>query len=249
MPALINANNIRTVELAWNSLMSIFCYICWYYPIGFYNNAEFTDSVHSRGITTFLFIWMLLIFTSTFSNMLIAGFESDEVAGALGTLFLIMMFTFNGVLAGPDQLPGFWIFMYRVNPFTYVVDGFLSTSLANAPVTCAANEILSFSSPKGTTCGDYLATYIEQAGGYLVNPLVEGVCEYCPMASTNDFLSGLNINFSNRWRSFGVLWAYVVFNIFAAVFIYWLVRVPRPKKEEKLESSSEDNSESEKEEM
>ena len=254
MPFHINFSSLTVlmyvvVELAWNSLMAVFCYICWYYPVGFYRIAEYTDAVHSRGVTTFLFILMLLLFASTFSVMLIAAFDSDEVAGALSTLFMIMLFTFNGVLATPDQLPGFWIFMYRVNPFTYVVNGFLGSALAGAPVTCASNEILSFSSPAGTTCGDYLSGYIEQAGGYLIDPLVEGVCEYCPLATTDDFLSSLSISFSDRWRSFGILWAYVIFNIAAAVFIYWLARVPRPKKEEKLEAKSEPASESEKEEV
>jgi ABC-type multidrug transport system permease subunit len=186
---------------------------------------------------------MLLIFTSTFANMLVAGFDSDEVAGALCTLFLIMLFTFNGVLATPEQLPGFWIFMYRVNPFTYVIDGFLSSALADAPVSCAANEILTFSSPANTTCGEYLAGYIERVGGYVVQPNVADVCEYCSMESTNAFLSSLNIDFSNRWRSFGILWVYVVFNIVAAVFIYWLVRVPKAKKEEKLEVRIEEKAE------
>jgi ABC-type multidrug transport system permease subunit len=139
------------------------------------------------------------------------------------------------VLATPDQLPGFWIFMYRVNPFTYVVDGFLGTALANAPVSCASNEILTFNSPADTTCGSYLAGYIEQAGGYVLDPDVAGICNYCPMASTNDFLSSLSMSYGNRWRNFGILWVYVVFNIGAAVFIYWLARVPKGKKEKKVE--------------
>lgn len=33
--------------------------------------------------------------------------------------------------------------------------------------------------------------------------------------------------YANRWRDFGLLWAYVVFNIIAAVGIYWLARVVR----------------------
>ena len=127
--------------------------------------------------------------------------------------------------------------MYRVNPFTYVVDGFLSTALANAPVSCASNELLTFNSPANTTCGSYLIEYIELAGGYVLDPEVAGVCSYCPMASTNDFLSSLGISFGHRWRSFGILWVYVVFNIGAAVFIYWLARVPKGKKEKKVEDS------------
>lgn len=26
-----------------------------------------------------------------------------------------------------------------------------------------------------------------------------------------------------------ILWAYIVFNVFAALFVYWLVRVPKRK--------------------
>lgn len=39
------------------------------------------------------------------------------------------------------------------------------------------------------------------------------------------------MSYSNRWRDFGILFAYIIFNIFMAVFLYWLVRVPKHKKE------------------
>lgn len=121
--------------------------------------------------------------------------------------------------------------MYRVNPFTYVVDGFLGTSLANASVTCAANEVLSFSSPGSISCGEYLAEYTDCVGGYVINPDASQ-CEHCPMVSTNAFLNSLAIDFDNRWRSFGILW---VFNIGAVVFIYWLARVPEGKNDKRAE--------------
>ena len=38
---------------------------------------------------------------------------------------------------------------------------------------------------------------------------------------------------SNMWRNFGILWAYIIFNIFAALGVYWLARVPKGKKVEK----------------
>lgn len=118
--------------------------------------------------------------------------------------------------------------MYRVNPFTYVVDGFLGTTLANAPVSCAANEIVTFASPSGSTCAEYLSAYIDQAGGYLANGSGSGSeCEFCPVASTNDFLASINSDFGHRWRNFGFLWVYIVFNIGAALFFYWLARVPK----------------------
>ncbi|KAJ0109472.1 ABC-2 type transporter [Diaporthe amygdali] len=222
------------VELAWNSLMSVFCFICWYFPIGLYRNAEWTGQVHERGITTFLHVWVFFLFTSTFAHMMIAGLPNPDIASAVTNLLFIMMFIFCGVLAGPKELPGFWIFMYRINPFTYVVEGFMGTTLANAPMSCDKTEIVEFNAPNGTTCDDYLAAYIKINGGYLVDG-DEGSssCHYCSMDDTNMFLKGINVDFGNRWRDFGFLWAYVVFNCAAAVFFYWLARVPKNNKVKK----------------
>lgn len=215
--------------------MSVFCFICWYYPIGLYRNAEHTDQVHSRGITIFLLVWAFFMFTSTFAHMMIAGLpNADTAAGAMNLLF-VMMFCFCGILAGPNELPGFWIFMYRVNPFTYVVEGFLGTTLANAPVECAANEIATFAPPNGSTCSDYMADYISGAGGFLVGGSGDSTdeCRFCPTSDTNAFLASINVDFANRWRNFGLLWVYIIFNIAAATFFYWLARVPKKSKVKK----------------
>ncbi|KAH7017092.1 ABC-2 type transporter [Ilyonectria destructans] len=217
-----------SVEIAWNSLMSVVCFVCWYFPIGLYRNAEFTDAANSRGITMFLHVWAFFIFTSTFATMAIASLESVDIASGIVNLISIMMFAFCGILAGPGDLPGFWIFMYRVNPFTYVVEGFLGTSLANAPMACAPKELVKFEAPSGSTCGEYLATFLDTTGGYLTDNNTSS-CEYCAMSQTNTFLSAIHVNFANRWRNFGFMWVYIIFNIAAALGLYWLVRVPKNK--------------------
>lgn len=212
--------------------MAVFCFICWYFPIGLYRNAEWTDQVHSRGITIFLLVWVFFMFASTFSHMIIAGLPNPEVAGGIGNLLYIMMFAFCGVLAGPNELPGFWIFMYRVNPFTYVVEAFLGTTLANAPVECASNEILTFAPPNGSTCAEYVADYISAAGGHLIRPSGESTdeCRFCTISDTNAFLASIDVDFANRWRNFGFLWVFIIFNIVAAASLYWLARVPKNRK-------------------
>ncbi|KAH8734526.1 ABC-2 type transporter-domain-containing protein [Ilyonectria robusta] len=223
------------VEAAWNSLMAVLCFVCWYFPTGLYRNAYPTDSVDSRGVTVLLFIWLFLMFTSTFANMIIAGFDSDEVAGGLVTLIMVMIFSFCGILSPPQDLPGFWMFMYRVNPFTYVVEGLLSTSMANAQASCESNEFIKFTAPNNTTCGAYLKSYIDTAGGYVNNP-ADGngaECQYCTISDTNTFLSSLGVSFDNRWRDFGFMWVYILFNIAAALGIYWLARVPKTRKTKK----------------
>lgn len=125
--------------------------------------------------------------------------------------------------------------MYRVNPFTYIVEGLLGTSLANAPIHCAANEYVSFNSPPNQTCSEYMDPYIDVVGGYLrdTTPSFDNdseFCSYCRMNSTNQYLSGIGVSYERRWRNFGLVWVYVVFNICMAAFLYWAFRVPKKKK-------------------
>jgi len=72
-----------------------------------------------------------------------------------------------------------------------------------------------------------MSTYISTAGGYLLNSNATTDCSFCTLAETNAFLASVGSYFSEAWRNFGILWAYVIFNIFGAIFLYWLVRVPK----------------------
>lgn len=209
--------------------MCVFCFLVWFYPVGFYRNAEWTDTVHYRSTLAFLFIWATFLFASSFAQMLIAGMDSPDVASSLSNILSILMYAFCGILAGPDALPGFWIFMYRVNPFTYLVAGFLSTCVGDAPMHCAKNEILSFERPANMTCESYMAEYISTNGGKLLDSAAE-YCSFCPMDNTNQYLLSVNIDFNTRWRDFGLMWVYIVFNSCAAVCFYWFFRVPKGKK-------------------
>ncbi|KAF2130310.1 hypothetical protein P153DRAFT_337953 [Dothidotthia symphoricarpi CBS 119687] len=229
------------VELPWNSLMSVLIFFCWYYPIGLYRNAQPSDSVTLRGFQEFLFVWMFLMFTSTFTHMMIAGIESAETAGNLANLMFSLCLIFCGVLASPSTFPRFWIFMYRLSPFTYMVSGMLSVGLANSSVQCAANELINFEPPSGQSCGAYIDAYRNLAGGYMSNPDAMTGCEFCAIGDTNVFLAQLSANYADVWRNFGILWAFVIFNICAALAFYWLVRMPKPKKEKEDKAVVVDN--------
>jgi hypothetical protein len=120
--------------------------------------------------------------------------------------------------------------MYRLSPFTYLISAILSVGLANAPVRCSKIELLHFDPLPGTKCGTYLEPYITAAGGYVTNPDATSACSFCPVAKTDDFLKSLRIYYSERWRNFGIMWVYVVFNVCAAVFLYWMFRLPKKSK-------------------
>ena len=74
------------------------------------------------------------------------------------------------------------------------------------------------------------------AGGYLLDDNSTTECSFCPLRDTNAFLKSVNSDYSERWRNFGLMWVYIVFNVAGAIFLYWLVRVPKKsnvKKEKK----------------
>ncbi|KAL0933734.1 ABC transporter CDR4-like protein 3 [Colletotrichum truncatum] len=215
------------VELPWNTLMAAIMYFCWYYPVGLYNNAVAADQVAERGALMFLYLLVFLLFTSTFTDFIIAGFETAEAGGNIANLLFMLCLIFCGVLANPDSIPRFWIFMYRVSPFTYIVSGMLSTAVANTNVICAANEYLHFDPPSQQTCEQFMGQYIQIAGGYLREPNATTNCEFCVMDDTNRFLANVKSDYADRWRNFGIAWVYIIFNIFAALGLYWLARVPK----------------------
>jgi len=229
------------VEIPWNALAGVIIFFTWYYPIGLYHNAEAAGQVHERGGLMFLLVLEFLLFTSTFASMVIAAIDTAETAGNIGNLMFSLTLIFCGALASPTALPGFWLFLYFLSPFQYLVDAMLSVGIANAQVVCSPNELLRFEPPSGSTCAAYMQTWIATAGGYLDNPEATTNCGFCAISSTNTFLAAVSSDYSHRWRNFGILFGYIIFNVFAAVGLYWLVRVPRKsrkqKKEEKLEKT------------
>jgi len=115
--------------------------------------------------------------------------------------------------------------MYRVSPLTYLIGGMLSTGLGNVDVHCSKLEITLIQPPNGTTCGDYMAPYLQLAGGEVYNPTDKAGCQYCQISNSDMYLAAVSVYYDERWRNFGLVWAYVAFNIFAALFFYWFARV------------------------
>ena len=150
--------------------MAIFCFLVWFYPVDLYRNMQQTDSVDIRSFHTLLLVLVTFLVASSLAHMLYA---------------------FCGILAGPDALPGFWIFMYRVNPFTYLVSRFMATTLGQATAYCADTEF-QYSEPANETCEEYHQEYAHVAGGYLRNKQATHQCQYCQIDSTDQFLGRIN---------------------------------------------------------
>ncbi|KAH6688979.1 ABC-2 type transporter-domain-containing protein [Plectosphaerella plurivora] len=216
------------VELPWNTLASIAVFFPFYYLVGMQNNASAAGAETERGALMFLLIWAFLLFEATFADMVVVAVPTAEIGATLGLLLFAFCLIFCGVVVPESSLPGFWKFMYRASPLTYLVDALLSTGLARNAVECSPIEMLSFEAPGGgVTCGEYMQPYMELAGGALANASSTAMCQFCQLASTDVFLGTVSSNYDRRWRNFGFMWIYIGFNLVAALGLYWLVRVPK----------------------
>lgn len=83
--------------------------------------------------------------------------------------------------------------------------------------TCASNEFTTFDPPPNQTCGGYMAEHISAPGGYLQDSRVTGNCQYCKVKETNVYLAAIHADYGGRWRNFSIVWAYVAFNVAAAL--------------------------------
>ena len=117
----------------------------------------------------------------------------------------------------------------------------LASGVANTNVVCAPNELLHFNPSPGQTCQEYLQPYISYIGGYLSGTTRDSrtSCEFCAISSTNTFLQGVSVSYSDRWQNFGILWVYVGVNVGLAVLFYWMARVPKDFKWKKSKKDVE----------
>ncbi|CAG9988090.1 unnamed protein product, partial [Clonostachys byssicola] len=193
------------VEACWNTFMAVAAYFCWYYPVGFYINTT-AENTALRGFQVFLFLWMFMLFTSTFSHFAITWMPTAEVAGVLAALLWIFSLVFCGVAIPPVDFPNFWRWMFPVSPATYLVGGVMSAAIGGANVTCSTAEILHLIPPANSTCGAFLSEFADTAGGFLLNPESTDECRYCPLRTTDQFLSRFEIYIKDSWRNFGLMW-------------------------------------------
>ncbi|KAI5290263.1 GTPase-activating protein [Ascosphaera aggregata] len=207
-------------EVPWQTLVGIVTYASVYYPV-------FGTSLASERQGLFLlYCIQFFIFSSSFAQLIIAGLPDAETASHVATSTFALTLTFTGILQPPDDLPGFWKFMWRVSPQTYTVGGLAAVGLAERHVRCASNELARFTPPKGLNCALYLSKYFELgAPGQLLNPNSTTVCEYCPLQVADQFLHGSRVSYGDRWRNWGIGWAYIIFNVFGTVALYYILRI------------------------
>lgn len=113
----------------------------------------------------------------------------SSLSGTVATLSFALILTFNGVMQTPTALPGFWIFMYRVSPLTYLIAGMCGNALHGQQIQCSSKELSVFPPPQGQTCGQYLAGWMSVSPGQLSNPSATTECQFCAFTTADQYMS------------------------------------------------------------
>ncbi|KAH8110884.1 P-loop containing nucleoside triphosphate hydrolase protein [Phellopilus nigrolimitatus] len=167
-----------------------------------------------RAPYTFLMLGIVFpTYYTTFAQATAAISPTAEVSSVLFIALFSFVGTFNGVLQPFERL-GWWKWMYRASPFTYLVEGLLGQAVGNQQIQCSPVEFSIVNPPSGLTCYTYLSTFIDNFGGYVNNPEATRSCQYCPARTTDEFLEGnFNIFYAHRWRNVAIVIGASLFNV------------------------------------
>ncbi|KAH7126162.1 ABC-2 type transporter-domain-containing protein [Dactylonectria macrodidyma] len=196
---------------------------CWWWGVFGWNTSSFTSGF------AFLLVLLFELYYVGFGQAIAALAPNELLASLLVPIFFLFVVSFCGVVVPPQGLPTFWReWMYWLTPFHYLLEALLGVAIHDQPVECKPGEFARFDAPAGSSCEEYVAPYIKQAGGY-VQTGQGGVCEFCQYATGDEFGTGFSIYYSNIWRDFGIFCAFIVFNyavIYFATFLRFRGKSP-----------------------
>ncbi|KAI0265441.1 ABC-2 type transporter-domain-containing protein [Gloeopeniophorella convolvens] len=207
-------------ELPFSVLASNVYFLIWYWLVGFPS---------SRAGYSYLMLCVAYpLYYSTFAQWVAAMSPNAEIAAQLTNFFISFVITFNGVIQPYTHL-GWWKWMYRASPYTYLQEGIMGQVLGGSEITCAPVEYSIVHPPSGQTCQQYLGPFINNFGGYLTNPDAGDSCQFCSFRTADQFL-GFNVNIfdSNHWRNFAFMWIYIASNVFFVFAITYIFRIRGP---------------------
>lgn len=215
---LLLSQSIIELPLALTS--STLFFVCAFFCCGF-NNAGWSAGVF------FLNYMLFAAYYSTLGLWLIYTAPNLQTAAVFVAFIYSFTASFCGVMQPYSLFPTFWKFMYRVSPYTYFVETFVSILLHNWEIKCDMSEMVPGQPLTGQSCGQFMEAFIEEYGGYLHNKNTFTVCAYCTYTVGDDFLKNENMSYDHVWRNFGIEWAFVGFNFFAMFAGYYLTYVAR----------------------
>ncbi len=83
-------------ELPWQTILAVIQFTTWYYPVVMYRNALVTHSLNERAGLMFLLIWSYMLFSSTFSQMIVTIMPDAATGINISALFYSLSLIFCG---------------------------------------------------------------------------------------------------------------------------------------------------------
>ncbi|CAI5036085.1 CFC_HP_G0031890.mRNA.1.CDS.1 [Saccharomyces cerevisiae] len=206
---LLIAQTIVELPLAISS--STLFFLCCYFCCGFETSARVAGVFYLNYI-------LFSMYYLSFGLWLLYSAPDLQTAAVFVAFLYSFTASFCGVMQPYSLFPRFWTFMYRVSPYTYFIETFVSLLLHDREVNCSTSEMVPSQPVMGQTCGQFMKPFIDEFGGKLHINNTYTVCAYCMYTVGDDFLAQENMSYHHRWRNFGFEWVFVCFNI-AAMFV------------------------------
>ncbi|KAF9208169.1 hypothetical protein BGZ49_009566 [Haplosporangium sp. Z 27] len=198
---------IIVVEIPFMIGIGTVFFLILYWCVGFNGNS-------GAAIYTYVMVILFTIFSITLGQMIAAWTPSVQIAALLNPSIISILNLFCGVVMPYHQMPGFWRWwMYWVDPYTYMVEGLVTTQLNDVKITCGEKEYNIFNPPPGQTCYSYAKSFIDNDPGYINNPNDSSNCQYCPYSYGPQYFEPLNMFHVHRWRNTAIFCGYIGFNI------------------------------------
>ncbi|KAI6120967.1 pleiotropic drug resistance ABC transporter [Pisolithus croceorrhizus] len=211
-------------EVPYSILCATVYWVLMVYPMGFGKGATGTNGTGFQLLVA-IFIGFLGV---SLGQLLGSLSPSIQIAVLFVPFIALVLAVFCGVTIPYPSLIPFWRdWLYRIDPFTRMLSAMLSTELHGLPIVCSSDEFAVFNPPSNQTCFEWAGEFVSAFGGYLNNPNATVACQYCQYKIGDEYLTPLNISFSNRWRDVFILFAYFVFNIIATIIASRFLRYAR----------------------
>ena len=210
-------------EIPYHFVFSTIFFVSSYFPLRIHFEAS------SSGVYFLNYSIMFQLYYVGLGLMVLYMAPNLQSANIILGLCLSFLIAFCGVVQPKSLMPGFWTFMWKASPYTYFVQNLVGIMLHKKPVVCNKKELSYFNPPSGQTCGQYMDAFLKSNTGYIKNPNDTADCAYCIYSVGDEYLSYVNAEYSHQWRNFGIYWAYIVFNIFAMVGVYYMIHVRQTK--------------------
>ncbi|KAJ1680261.1 ATP-binding cassette transporter snq2 [Spiromyces aspiralis] len=214
------AFSIVLTEWPYSVVASTLYFVCFYWTSGL-------NSLSDR-IGYFYLLYVILgIFSTTLAQFISAFTPNDIISALINPIFTAMMLLFCGVTNPYPTMPKFWRrWMYWISPIRYFVEGVMTNELHGTKIECNDNEYYKFNIPSNTTCGDYTKAFFDTgAPGYIRYSDATSQCQYCPYKVGDEYYEGLGWDFKYRYRNFGIMLAFIVFNCLAVFFFIKVYKV------------------------